>query len=134
MHDGEMNNGTASLLTEFRHHRKVDNPLHIIGFLSQWKLYLDQLPADPSQPFTGRKLDPTLVEKVRFAFAGSLACADRFPALADVGGADRAAVRAHARHQGCLEACFVVRGGSRSGRPFTGAVLNRRENPLSVHS
>lgn len=49
---------------EFRRHQKIDNPLHIIGFLSQWKLYLDQLPEDPSQEFKGRKLDPTVVEKV----------------------------------------------------------------------
>ena len=52
--------------TEFRRHQKTDNPLHIIGFLSQWKLYLDELPADPSQEFKGRKLDPTIVEKVQW--------------------------------------------------------------------
>lgn len=42
----------------------MDNPLHIIGFLSQWKLYLDELPADPQQEFRGRKLDPAIMEKV----------------------------------------------------------------------
>lgn len=64
--------GDSYVKSEFRHHRKVDNPLHIIGFLSQWKLYLDQLPADPSQPFTGRKLDPTLVEKMSAEQIGQL--------------------------------------------------------------
>lgn len=55
------------VFTEFRRHRKIDNPLHIIGFLSQWKLYLDQLPAGPEgQHFKGKKLDPTLVEKVSY--------------------------------------------------------------------
>lgn len=51
-------------MTEFRKHQKIDNPLHIIGFLSQWKLYLDDLPSSPTDTFTGRKLDPSVVEKV----------------------------------------------------------------------
>ena len=55
---------------EFRRHRKVDNPLHIIAFLTEWKLYLDQLPKDEgSVNFSGRKLDPMLIEKVRRACA-----------------------------------------------------------------
>ena len=54
-------------VSEFRRHQKIDNPLHIIGFLSQWKLYLDDLPSSPTDRFTGRKLDPTLLEKV-FAY------------------------------------------------------------------
>lgn len=49
---------------EFRRHQKIDNPLHIIGFLSQWKLYLDGLPSNPNENFVGRKLDPALLEKV----------------------------------------------------------------------
>ena len=52
-------------MAEFRRHQKIDNPLHIIGFLSQWKLYLDELPAGPEgQHFRGKRLDPTLIEKV----------------------------------------------------------------------
>lgn len=53
-------------LSEFRRHRDVTNPGHIIGFLSQWKVYLDQLPAgSEAQLFRGKKLDPTIYEKVR---------------------------------------------------------------------
>lgn len=52
----------------------MENPLHIIGFLSQWKIYLDQLPTDPDQPFTGRKLDPGLLEKVSNTTESALAC------------------------------------------------------------
>ena len=52
-------------LSEFRRHRNVTNPGHIIGFLSQWKVYLDQLPVGPeAQLFRGKKLDPTIYEKV----------------------------------------------------------------------
>ena len=51
---------------EFRRHQKVDNPLHIIGFLSQWKMYLDSMPqTENASQFKGKKLDPTVYEKVR---------------------------------------------------------------------
>ena len=42
-------------------------PWAIIGFLSQWKMYLDQLPAGPEggKAFRGKPLDPTTLEKVR---------------------------------------------------------------------
>lgn len=59
-----------SLLTplaslEFRRHKDVTDPGHIIGFLSQWKVYLDQIPAGPdANRFRGKKLDPTVFEKV----------------------------------------------------------------------
>lgn len=54
---------------EFRRHQKVDNPLHIIGFLSQWKLYLDDLTNNSPKEYRGRKLDPTVVEKVPWRHA-----------------------------------------------------------------
>jgi Complex1_LYR-like len=51
---------------EFRRHKDVTNPAYIIGFLSQWKVYLDQIPVGPEgQRFRGKKLDPTMFEKVR---------------------------------------------------------------------
>ncbi|KAG6852554.1 hypothetical protein C0991_010976 [Blastosporella zonata] len=54
-----------SLSTEFRRHREVTNPVHIIGFLSQWKVYLDQLPRDAdAKSFSGKRLDPTVFEKM----------------------------------------------------------------------
>jgi hypothetical protein len=46
----------------------VTEPVHIIGFLSQWKLYLDQLPgASDADKFRGSRMDPTVFEKVRAA-------------------------------------------------------------------
>lgn len=42
--------------------------MHIIGFLSQWKVYLDTLPSAPgeaAEAFKGQKLDTTVFEKVR---------------------------------------------------------------------
>ncbi|KAH9985126.1 hypothetical protein BJV77DRAFT_1062060 [Russula vinacea] len=46
-------------------HKDVTNPAYIIGFLSQWKVYLDQIPVGPEgQRFRGKKLDPTMFEKL----------------------------------------------------------------------
>ncbi|QRV79724.1 Complex 1 protein (LYR family) [Ceratobasidium sp. AG-Ba] len=59
--------GDDYVKSEFRRHQQVDNPVHIIGFLSQWKLYLDQLESvspEESQKFRGRKMDPTVFEQL----------------------------------------------------------------------
>lgn len=58
--------GDEYVKAEFRRTRSTDNPLHIVGFLSEWKTYLDQLPPDPAsaQSWRGAKLDPKLFEKV----------------------------------------------------------------------
>lgn len=49
-------------MTEFQRHKSTTNPVHIIGFLSQWKMYLDEL---PNTNFRGKRLDATVFEKVR---------------------------------------------------------------------
>ncbi|KAF8274671.1 ACN9-domain-containing protein [Lactarius quietus] len=47
--------GDEYIKAEFRRHRDVTNPGHIIGFLSQWKVYLDQLPVGPdAEHFRGK--------------------------------------------------------------------------------
>lgn len=46
---------------EYRLHQKVTNPVHLMGFLVTWKKYLDEL---PETQFSGKKLDPTVFEKV----------------------------------------------------------------------
>ncbi|SRR6266852_4672870 len=52
---------------EFRRHKDVTDPGYIIGFLSQWKVYLDQIPVGPeADRFRGKRLDPTVFEKVRY--------------------------------------------------------------------
>jgi Complex1_LYR-like len=53
------------VVAEFRRHKEVTNPAHIIGFLSQWKMYLEELPQDAdAKSFSGKKLDQTAIEKV----------------------------------------------------------------------
>jgi len=54
----------TTLSPEFRRHKETTNPAYIMGFLSQWKVYLDQMPQDPNAKFRGKKLDPTSFEKV----------------------------------------------------------------------
>lgn len=51
---------------EFHRHKDIDNPLQIIGFLSSWKMYLDQLEVHQGQPggFRGQRLDAQLLEKM----------------------------------------------------------------------
>ncbi|KAI0316737.1 hypothetical protein OF83DRAFT_1164226 [Amylostereum chailletii] len=57
--------GDDYVKAEFRRHQKVDNPVYIIGFLSQWKHYLDQIPAGlAAENFKGKPLDPTVFEKL----------------------------------------------------------------------
>jgi hypothetical protein len=44
----------------------VTNPVYVMGFLTQWKMYLDQLPAgSDGHAYEGKKLDPTIFEKVQ---------------------------------------------------------------------
>ncbi|CAE6476551.1 unnamed protein product [Rhizoctonia solani] len=63
--------GDDYVKAEFKRHQKIDNPVHIIGFLSQWKMYLDQMEQQANsaggfERFTGRRMDPTVFEKVRY--------------------------------------------------------------------
>ncbi|KAH9948714.1 ACN9-domain-containing protein [Amylocystis lapponica] len=65
--------GDNYIKAEFRRHKDITNKVHIIGFLSQWKVYLDELPTGPeAQSFKGKRLDPMLVEKMSSEQLGQL--------------------------------------------------------------
>ncbi|ESK95902.1 acetate non-utilizing protein 9 [Moniliophthora roreri MCA 2997] len=65
--------GDDYVKAEFRRHREVTNPVHIIGFLSQWKIYLQDLPQEPGrETFRGKRLDPFLLEKMSSEQLGQL--------------------------------------------------------------
>jgi hypothetical protein len=53
--------GDSYIKSEYRLTRKADNPLHIVGFLSQWKQYLDELDKARAEgngePWSGRRLE-----------------------------------------------------------------------------
>jgi hypothetical protein len=56
--------GDTYVKSEFRLHRSVSNPIHLVGFLSQWKIYLEDLEDNAGDGFKGRRLDPALFEKM----------------------------------------------------------------------
>lgn len=65
--------GDVYVKSEFRLHKQVTNPAHIIGFLSQWKIYLEQMPdRDGGKFYRGKRLDPTVFEKMSGEQLGQL--------------------------------------------------------------
>lgn len=53
--------GDLYLKDEFRRHKDIDNPIHIVGFLSQWQQYGQMLEGDD---WKGQKMDTELLEKM----------------------------------------------------------------------
>ncbi|OCF36440.1 acetate non-utilizing protein 9, mitochondrial [Kwoniella heveanensis CBS 569] len=74
--------GDSYIKSEFRLTRSTDNPLHIVAFLGQWKLYLDDLESSISsrgdaadigtKQWRGRKLDSEAFEKMSKEQVGQL--------------------------------------------------------------
>ncbi|EED23479.1 ACN9 family domain containing protein, putative [Talaromyces stipitatus ATCC 10500] len=61
--------GDEYVKSEFRAHRNVDNPIHIVGFLTEWQLYAQQLEGDSWQ---GGKLDKAKLDKMSDQQIGQL--------------------------------------------------------------
>lgn len=53
--------GDTYLKAEFRRHRDIENPLHIVGFLTEWQQYGQQLEGDD---WKGQKIDTSLLDKL----------------------------------------------------------------------
>ncbi|KAF2968761.1 hypothetical protein GQX73_g4822 [Xylaria multiplex] len=53
--------GDEYIKSEFRLHRNIDNPVHLISFLTEWQLYAQKIEGDS---WKGEKLDPAKVEKM----------------------------------------------------------------------
>ncbi|GHJ90468.1 hypothetical protein NliqN6_6870 [Naganishia liquefaciens] len=71
--------GDSYVKAEFRRTRGTDNPIHIIGFLSQWKVYLDEVRGQTgrasgkgARPFSGRPLNTEFFEKLSDEQAGQM--------------------------------------------------------------
>ena len=70
--------GDSYIKSEFRLTRSADNPIHIIGFLSQWKMYLQELEASTAQSlgketsWRGLKLDMEKFEQLNTEQVGQL--------------------------------------------------------------
>ncbi|EHA48948.1 hypothetical protein MGG_17437 [Pyricularia oryzae 70-15] len=61
--------GDEYLKSEFRAHRNIDNPAHLIGFLTEWQLYAQQV---EGESWLGEKIDQAKVEKLSEQQVGQL--------------------------------------------------------------
>lgn len=53
--------GDMYIKSEFRQHRNVENPMHIIGFLTEWQMYCQQIEGNS---WRGDKLDKQKIDKM----------------------------------------------------------------------
>ncbi|KAL7942295.1 ACN9 domain-containing protein [Trichoderma barbatum] len=53
--------GDEYIKAEFRAHRTVDNPAHLIGFLSEWQMYAQQI---EGESWVGEKIDQGKLQKM----------------------------------------------------------------------
>ncbi|KAL9005412.1 MAG: hypothetical protein Q9188_001806 [Gyalolechia gomerana] len=61
--------GDEYVKSEFRAHRNVENPIHIIGFLKEWQMYAQQVEGDS---WYGEKLDTEKIDKMSDQQLGQL--------------------------------------------------------------
>ena len=61
--------GDTYLKAEFRRHKDIDNPLHIVGFLTKWQEYGQKLEGDS---WKGETLDKSTVDKMSDLQLGQL--------------------------------------------------------------
>ncbi|KAK3341703.1 hypothetical protein B0T25DRAFT_558995 [Lasiosphaeria hispida] len=61
--------GDEYVRAEFRAHRDVENPAHLIGFLTEWQLYAQKIEGDS---WVGEKLDQGKLEKMSDEQLGQL--------------------------------------------------------------
>ncbi|KAL8736795.1 MAG: hypothetical protein Q9166_000161 [cf. Caloplaca sp. 2 TL-2023] len=61
--------GDEYVKSEFRAHRNVENPIHIVGFLNEWQRYSQQLEGDS---WRGEKLDTEKIDKMSDQQLGQL--------------------------------------------------------------
>ncbi|KAM3422434.1 Succinate dehydrogenase assembly factor 3 [Cercospora zeina] len=53
--------GDEYVKAEFRAHQKIDNPVHIVGFLTEWQSYAQQI---EGEMWRGERMDRGKVEKM----------------------------------------------------------------------
>ncbi|RDW74033.1 acetate non-utilizing protein 9-like protein [Coleophoma crateriformis] len=61
--------GDEYIKSEFRAHRDIDNPVHIIGFLTEWQMYAQKLEGDE---WIGEKMEPGKIDKMSDQQLGQL--------------------------------------------------------------
>lgn len=61
--------GDEYIKHEFREHQRVENPMHIIGFLTEWQMYAQKIEGDA---WLGEKLDQAKMDKMSDQQIGQL--------------------------------------------------------------
>ncbi|KAI7278502.1 hypothetical protein KC345_g5922 [Hortaea werneckii] len=61
--------GDEYIKSEFRAHRDTDNPVHIVGFLTEWQTYAQQI---EGENWRGEKMDKGKVDKMSDQQVGQL--------------------------------------------------------------
>ncbi|CAK3989046.1 ACN9-domain-containing [Lecanosticta acicola] len=61
--------GDEYIKSEFRAHREVDNPVHIVGFLTEWQTYAQQIEGDD---WRGERMEKEKVDKMSDQQIGQL--------------------------------------------------------------
>ncbi|KAA8906272.1 hypothetical protein FN846DRAFT_719964 [Sphaerosporella brunnea] len=61
--------GDEYVKSEFRLHKDIDNPAHIVGFLTEWQLYAQALEGDT---WKGQRLEKEKIEKMSDEQVGQL--------------------------------------------------------------
>ncbi|KAL8910573.1 MAG: hypothetical protein Q9171_004155 [Xanthocarpia ochracea] len=61
--------GDEYVKSEFRSHRNVENPIHIVGFLNEWQRYAQEVEGDT---WHGTKLDTDKIDKMSDQQLGQL--------------------------------------------------------------
>ncbi|KAL9615247.1 MAG: hypothetical protein Q9167_000341 [Letrouitia subvulpina] len=61
--------GDKYIKSEFRAHKNVENPIHIIGFLKEWQMYAQQIEGDS---WLGGRIDKEKIDKMSDQQLGQL--------------------------------------------------------------
>ncbi|KAI9745203.1 MAG: acetate non-utilizing protein 9 [Claussenomyces sp. TS43310] len=61
--------GDEYIKSEFRAHRDVENPVHIIGFLTEWQMYAQKL---EGESWIGERMDSAKIDKMSDQQLGQL--------------------------------------------------------------
>lgn len=66
--------GDEYIKSEFRAHRDVENPIHIVGFLKEWQMYAQQVEGDS---WLGDKMDKERIDKMSGMYRGNMMVGNR---------------------------------------------------------
>lgn len=70
--------GDKFVKKEFHDHKDVENPVHIVGFLTEWQTYAQQV---EGENWRGEKMDPGKIDKMSGMHGWSVVCDGKYRLL-----------------------------------------------------